>query len=142
MLHDSSNFKQPLVTLNTTTYDIPYQSCESFGEHGGESGQLILSIGNNKFWGEQEEDEGWDDELPEESIDFSPALQNSKMASASKSNLNLLALVFIPKYSPNDVTKMQNAVATNEGQQQIVKSTTTTNFAGNQKAATPENAGQ
>lgn len=48
MLNANLMFKQPLVMLNTSAYDIPSQSCESFGEHGAESGQPILSTGNNK----------------------------------------------------------------------------------------------
>ncbi|XP_019260723.1 PREDICTED: uncharacterized protein LOC109238702 [Nicotiana attenuata] len=47
MMYPNPIFKQPLVTLNTSAYDIPSQSCESLGEHRDESGQPILSTGNN-----------------------------------------------------------------------------------------------
>nr|XP_018627042.1 uncharacterized protein LOC108945507 isoform X2 [Nicotiana tomentosiformis] len=79
MLNANLMFKQPLVTLNTSVYGIPSQSCESFSEHGGESGQPILSTGNNKeiiqakvrdmasnLWADQREEddeENWGDEF-------------------------------------------------------------------------------
>lgn len=39
--------KQPLVTLNTSAHEIPFQSLESFGEYCIESEQLLLSIWND-----------------------------------------------------------------------------------------------
>lgn len=48
MLDANPMFKQLLVTLNTSMYDIPSQSCKSIGEHGGESGQPSISTANNK----------------------------------------------------------------------------------------------
>lgn len=47
MMMNSSVVKQPFVTLNTSVFEIPSQSVESFGEFEGESGQLMLSTGNN-----------------------------------------------------------------------------------------------
>ncbi|KAH0714103.1 hypothetical protein KY284_007008 [Solanum tuberosum] len=40
--------KPPIVTLNTLAHEVPTQSLESFRELQGESGQLILSKGNDK----------------------------------------------------------------------------------------------
>jgi len=76
MMYANPIFKQPLVTLNTSAYDIPSQSVESFGDFEGESGQLMLSTGNNneviqsnlrlmaiksKLWQEQREDDNEED---------------------------------------------------------------------------------
>lgn len=73
--------KQPVVTLNTSVYEVPSQSLESFGEHRSDTGQLVLSTGNNneiiqanirkmviksKLWDNQREDdeeEGWNTEF-------------------------------------------------------------------------------
>ncbi|KAH0638912.1 hypothetical protein KY285_035498 [Solanum tuberosum] len=41
--------KPPIVTLNTLAHEVPIQSLESFGKLQGESGQLILSKGNDKY---------------------------------------------------------------------------------------------
>ncbi|KAH0746427.1 hypothetical protein KY285_008084 [Solanum tuberosum] len=40
--------KPPIITLNTLAHEVPTQSLESFRELQGESGQLILSKGNDK----------------------------------------------------------------------------------------------
>ncbi|KAH0638903.1 hypothetical protein KY285_035489 [Solanum tuberosum] len=40
--------KSPIVTLNTLAHKVPIQSLESFGKLQVESGQLILSKGNDK----------------------------------------------------------------------------------------------
>jgi len=40
-------FKQPLVTLNKSVFEVPTQSMESYGEYGGVSEQLMISTGNN-----------------------------------------------------------------------------------------------
>lgn len=38
---------QPLVTLNTSVFEVLSESFESCGEHGGEQGKMVLSTGNN-----------------------------------------------------------------------------------------------
>ncbi|KAK6782833.1 hypothetical protein RDI58_020629 [Solanum bulbocastanum] len=38
----------PIFTLNTLDHEVPTQSLESFRELQGESGQIILSKGNDK----------------------------------------------------------------------------------------------
>uniref|UniRef100_A0A3Q7IVJ6 Uncharacterized protein n=1 Tax=Solanum lycopersicum TaxID=4081 RepID=A0A3Q7IVJ6_SOLLC len=40
--------KQPILTLNTLAHEVPIQSLESFRKLQGESGQFILSKGNDK----------------------------------------------------------------------------------------------
>lgn len=47
MTNSTKNIKPPLVTLNTSVQEVPSQSMESFGEHEGDSGQMLLSIGND-----------------------------------------------------------------------------------------------
>lgn len=76
MVMNTTLVKQPMVTLNTSVFDVPSQSVESFGEFKGESGQLVLSTGNNneviqqkvkemainsKLWREQREEDDEDD---------------------------------------------------------------------------------
>lgn len=93
MLH-TTMFKQPLVTLNTSVFEVPSQSLESFGEYGGEPGQLTLSTGNNneviqanvrtmviksKLWADQceeDEKEDWANEIVGDSTN--EADQNSE----------------------------------------------------------------
>lgn len=95
MMMEAAMVKQPLVTLNTSVHDIPSQSVESFGEFEGESGQLMISTGNNneiiranvrdmvaksKLWKEQreeddEEDWGWVMHL-DSNLGFYRKLQN------------------------------------------------------------------
>lgn len=36
-----------LVTLNTSVFEVPSQSFEFCGEHGGDQGQMVVSTGNN-----------------------------------------------------------------------------------------------
>ena len=65
-----------LVTLNTSVFDVPSQSVETYDDFEGEAGQIFLSTGNNdefiqakviksKFWLQQREEddeyEGWGD---------------------------------------------------------------------------------
>ncbi|XP_070030762.1 uncharacterized protein [Nicotiana sylvestris] len=45
MMKNSTVVKQPVVTLNTSVYDIPSQSAESFGELEGESSSLCCQRG-------------------------------------------------------------------------------------------------
>lgn len=47
MIMKANMVKQPLATLNTSVFDVPSQSVETFGEFEGEFGQLMLSTGNN-----------------------------------------------------------------------------------------------
>lgn len=76
MVMNTTLVKQPMVTLNTSVFDVPSQLVESFGEFKGESGQLVLSTGNNneviqqkvkematnsKLWREQREEDDEDD---------------------------------------------------------------------------------
>nr|XP_009780388.1 PREDICTED: enolase-phosphatase E1-like [Nicotiana sylvestris] len=76
MMMNSTLVKQPLVTLNTSVFDVLSQSVESFGDFEGESGQIMLSTGNNneviqsnlrlmaiksKLWQEQCEDDDEED---------------------------------------------------------------------------------
>lgn len=44
MMLSTTMLKQPLVTLNTSVFDIPSQSANSYGEFEGEH---ALSTGNN-----------------------------------------------------------------------------------------------
>ncbi|OIT37325.1 hypothetical protein A4A49_08738, partial [Nicotiana attenuata] len=48
LMHTTRKINAPLVTLNTSVHDVPSQSLESFGERHGESGQQLLSTGNNQ----------------------------------------------------------------------------------------------
>nr|XP_009791723.1 PREDICTED: uncharacterized protein LOC104238914 [Nicotiana sylvestris] len=76
MVMNTTLVKQPMVTLNTSVFNVPSQSVESSGELKGESGQLVLSTGNNneviqqkvkemainsKLWREQREEEDEED---------------------------------------------------------------------------------
>lgn len=47
MMNANPTINQPLVTLNTSALEIPSQSWESFGEHGSDSGQHLVSTGND-----------------------------------------------------------------------------------------------
>lgn len=143
MLH-TTMVKQPLVTLNTSVFEVPSQSRESFGEYGGESRQLMLSTGNNneiiqanvremviksKFLADQceeDEDEDWGVEIAEESTDVTDqeSADEDVLSVASptlpktyaklKSKLNLNAPEFVPRNSP---------IMPKPGQQQHIKST-------------------
>lgn len=46
--HTTPKIKAPLVTLNTSIQEVPSQSMESLGEQADDSGQLLLSTGNNQ----------------------------------------------------------------------------------------------
>lgn len=77
MVTHTNMVKQPIVTLNKSVFEVPTQTMESCGEHGVESGQLMLSTANNsevikpnvkdmviksKFWADQsdhDDDEDW-----------------------------------------------------------------------------------
>ncbi|KAH0715185.1 hypothetical protein KY284_008090 [Solanum tuberosum] len=79
--------KPPIVTLNFLAHEVPTQSLESFRELQGESGQRILSKGNDKDLGERSAPR-WAD-LVDEEVQVSPAILNGKLSPQ--------ALEFVPK---------------------------------------------
>lgn len=48
MLNSNHMINKPLVTLNTSVHEIPSKFLESFGDHGSETGQVLLSTRNDK----------------------------------------------------------------------------------------------
>lgn len=47
MMLNANMINQPLVTLNTSVFEVPSLSLEFCGEHDGDHGQLVLSTGKN-----------------------------------------------------------------------------------------------
>nr|XP_009605129.1 uncharacterized protein LOC104099745 [Nicotiana tomentosiformis] len=48
LMHTIPKGKVPLVTLNASVHEVPSQSMESYGERAVDSGQQLLSTGNNQ----------------------------------------------------------------------------------------------
>ncbi|KAG5592380.1 hypothetical protein H5410_042894 [Solanum commersonii] len=86
--------KPPIVPLNTLAHKVPTQSLESFRELQGESGQIILSKGNDKdlvkgkIREERPSAPRWAD-LVDEEVQVAPPILNGKLSPQ--------ALEFVPK---------------------------------------------
>uniref|UniRef100_M1BW03 NB-ARC domain containing protein n=1 Tax=Solanum tuberosum TaxID=4113 RepID=M1BW03_SOLTU len=81
--------KPPIFTLNTLAHEVPTQSLESFRELQGESGQIILSKGNDKDLVKGlRSAPRWAD-LVDEEVQVAPPILNGKLSPQ--------ALEFVPK---------------------------------------------
>lgn len=47
-MNTTTKINPPLVTLNTSVFEIPSQSMKSFGKHADDSGLQLISMGNNQ----------------------------------------------------------------------------------------------
>lgn len=140
MMMNNTLVKQPLVTLNTSIFYVPSQSVESFGEFESESGQHVLSIGNNneviqakmremainsKLWRDQREEddeENWGDGFAGYSSEEGDQAVDQESAEAG--NLIHNAATASKQIDPVDVTNKNAATPISILQQQ--KSNTNT----------------
>jgi len=118
MMMNNPMVKQPLVTLNKSVFEVPSQSMESCGEVEGETGQLMLSTGNNndaiqgnlrlmaiksKLWQEQREDddeEDWGDGFAGYSSEEADREANHESAGEEIDSLAMVISERVPAASP------------------------------------------